>query len=139
MTKDEALKLALEVAKIRWHGPSSERSYVDKMLIDACEEVLAQPAQQEPVAFDVWLQECESMTMAVRHGVKFLLMPEESAVRIGTAIQNTTPPQRKSLSYVELMALSKNSGLGPENVSGLIQARLEIYGRAIEAAHGIKE
>ena len=51
MTKDETLKLALEVAKIRWHGPSSERSYVDKMLIDACEEVLAQPAQQEPVAW----------------------------------------------------------------------------------------
>jgi len=57
---------------------------------------LAQPKQEqgEPVAFDVWLQECESMTMAVRHGVKFLLMPEESAVRIGTAIQNTTPQQR---------------------------------------------
>jgi hypothetical protein len=58
-----------------------------------------QPKQEqgEPVAFDVWLQECESMTMAVRHGVKFLLMPEESAVRIGTAIQNTTLQQRDSL------------------------------------------
>ena len=141
----EALKLALaalssgedvQVGRVVW---TEYDSSLVQEAITAIKEALAQPAQQEPVAFDVWLQECESMTMAVRHGVKFLLMPEESAVRIGTAIQNTTPLQRKSLSYVELMELSKNSGLGPENVSGLIQARLEIYGRAIEAAHGIKE
>lgn len=53
--------------------------------------------------------------------------------------QPAQPAQRKPLPYGELMALAKNSGLGPENVSGLIQARLEIYGRAIEAAHGIGE
>ena len=139
MTHTEALKLALEaLERINDRFDLESVAQDATKAITALEKALAQPAQQEPVAFDVWLQECESMTMAVRHGVKFLLMPEESAVRIGTAIQNTTPLQRKSLSYVELMALSKNSGLGPENVSGLIQARLEIYGRAIEAAHGIK-
>lgn len=42
----ETLKLALEVAKIRWDNPSSERSHADKMVIDACEEALAQPEQE---------------------------------------------------------------------------------------------
>jgi hypothetical protein len=63
-------------------------------LASEVDALLSKQEQGETVAFDVWLQECESMTMAVRHGVKFLLMPEESAVRIGTAIQNTTPQQR---------------------------------------------
>jgi hypothetical protein len=51
----------------------------------------------------------------------------------------TTAARRKPLPYGELMALAKNSDLGPERVSGLLRERLEIYGRAIEAAHGIKE
>ena len=101
--------------------------------------MLAQP-EQEPVAFDVWLQECESMIMAVRHGVKFLLMPEESAVRIGTAIQNTTPPQRKPLTdeqiaemWLEILGSTPPSGIHED---GLQPWR---FARAIEAAHGIKE
>lgn len=49
------------------------------------------------------------------------------------------PAQRKPLTYAELMALANESGLGPKNVSGLLQARLEIYGRAIEAKHNIKD
>jgi hypothetical protein len=53
--------------------------------------MLEQKEQSESIPFDVWLQECENMTTVVRHGVKFLLMPEESAVRIGTAIQDTRP------------------------------------------------
>ena len=54
MTKDEALKTALELAKIRWDGPASQRSYADKMVIDACEKALAQDelcSSQEPVAW----------------------------------------------------------------------------------------
>ena len=91
---------------------------------------LAQPSQ-EPVAFDVWLQECESMTMAVRHGVKFLLMPEESAVRIGTAIQNTTPPQRKPLTNEQMFKIWLTVPAETEDRFA--------FARAIEAAHGIKE
>ena len=48
MTKTEALRMALEVATIRWNSPSAERSYADKMVIDAIEEALAQP-EQEPL------------------------------------------------------------------------------------------
>jgi hypothetical protein len=106
----EAMKLALEALK---NIDDAMPFPVGKSAIKALEEALAKQKQckypncdypcmnlpdcqeqGEPVAFDVWLQECESMTMAVRHGVQFLLMPEESAVRIGTAIQNTTPQQR---------------------------------------------
>ena len=128
----EALKLALEALEnsvdlVREDAYQAEKLYGNyptrqgkvnglKVLADDHEkaitvlkEVLAQP-EQEPVAFDVWLQECESMTMAVRHGVKFLLMPEESAVRIGTAIQNTTPPQRAWVGLTDEDCKSMSAG-----------------------------
>lgn len=36
------------------------------------------------------------------------------------------------IGYADLMRLAKEAGLGPENVSGLLQARLELFGRAVE-------
>jgi hypothetical protein len=107
-----------------------EQSSVRKEII----RTTAQPKQEqgETVAFNVWLQECESMTMAVRHGVKFLLMPEESAVRIGTAIQNTTPQQRKPLTDGQINAIWDSLIASPDYSREMIV-------RAIEAAHGIKE
>ena len=36
------------------------------------------------------------------------------------------------IGYADLMRLAKDAGLGPENVSGLLQARLELFGRAVE-------
>lgn len=38
------------------------------------------------------------------------------------------------MDYKQLMTLARDAGLGPENVSGLLQARLEIFGRAVEKA-----
>ena len=123
----EALKLALEaLERINDRFDLESVAQDATKAITALEKALAQQ-EQEPVA---WINPDEQNARKAFHWVK----AEEF-----TSPVYITPPQRKSLSYVELMALSKNSGLGPENVSGLIQARLEIYGRAIEAAHGIKE
>jgi hypothetical protein len=99
---------------------------IDNMTCGLVREKPAQP-EQEPVAFDVWLQECESMTMAVRHGVKFLLMPEESAVRIGTAIQNATPPQRTwvDLSDEETETLIHRFDGDPHTLLDEVNARLK--------------
>ena len=95
-------------------------------VICQCDKCKAQ--EQEPVAFDVWLQECESMTMAVRHGVKFLLMPEESAVRIGTAIQNTTPLQRTWVDLTDdemLMIYGQNHEGKKYNLGRMVQQALK--------------
>jgi hypothetical protein len=138
-----AMTLALEAltATMATHGFREHIEEAQDKAIKALEEALASEQEQrnvseqlgEPVAFDVWLQECENMTMAVRHGVKFLLMPEESAVRIGTAIQNTTPQQRKPLTEEERFQLR-------------CQWNPEIHGamhdyiiQQAEAAHNIKE
>ena len=135
MTHTEALKLALEaLERINDRFDLESVAQDATKAITALEKALAQPAQQEPVAFDVWLQECESMTMAVQHGVKFLLMPEESAVRIGTAIQNTTPLQHKPLTLGQKQRLWSSVGDKPT-----LKDRVNAYGLAIEAAHGIKE
>ena len=131
----EALKLALEALDLA--QALLEKSNHHVKILDAytaIKEALAQPAQQEPVAFDVWLQECESMTMAVQHGVKFLLMPEESAVRIGTAIQNTTQPQRKPLTVEEIDAIDEANWDADHKSWGIHD-----FARAIEDAHNIKE
>jgi len=128
----EAMKLALEALKsinemVDYEGNGFKLEYE----IKALEEALAEKQEQgEPVAFDVWLQECESMTMAVRHGVQFLLMPEESAVRIGTAIQNTTPQQRKPLTKQQRIEIIES--LEFEN------SQQELID-AVEAAHNIKD
>ena len=131
----ETLKLALEALDLAQF--LLEKSNHHGKILDAytaIKEALAQPAQQEPVAFDVWLQECESMTMAVRHGVKFLLMPEESAVRIGTAIQNTTQPQRKPLTHEQRFDLLTK--FEPyKNKWGALAILIDM----VEAAHGIKD
>jgi hypothetical protein len=97
-----------------------------KDALDSVKEALAQPVQ-EPVAFDVWLQECESMTMAVRHGVQFLLMPEESAVRIGVAIQNTTPQQRPwvGLTDEERVTISYTANGNEFDAMRLAEAKLK--------------
>jgi len=44
------------------------------------------------------------------------------------------PAQWVGLDYSTLLRLAGDAGLGPKHVSGLLQARLEIYGRAIESA-----
>ena len=99
MNKTEALKLALEVATIRWNSPSAERSYADKMVIDATEEALAQPGdsvEQEPVA---WMVDAK---LCVRADWVDHLNHRGSFVDLGRAIPDawmpvlyTAPPKRE--------------------------------------------
>ena len=51
MTKDEALKLALEALGNTWTEPKSEQYKIEKEAITAIKEALAQP-EQEPVAWE---------------------------------------------------------------------------------------
>jgi hypothetical protein len=46
----------------------------------------------------------------------------------------TNANQDGMLTYSDLMALAESAGLGPSNVSASLQARLEIFGRAVEKA-----
>ena len=50
MTKDEALKLALEALGNTWTEPKSEQYKIEKEAITAIKEALAQP-EQEPLAW----------------------------------------------------------------------------------------
>ena len=36
------------------------------------------------------------------------------------------------MDYQTILQIAKSAGLGPENVSGLLQARLEVFARAVE-------
>jgi hypothetical protein len=55
------------------------------------------------LALDVWIKECESMPIVIRDGVQFLMMSEESAVRIGSAIKNinASQPEQKPVAWLE--------------------------------------
>jgi len=123
-----------------------------KSEIDRLREALERPAQhqQEPdrVKFERHWRKTRGDKKANRELPRHPLQPQtyiqDSAnrhwVTWQAAVRSVAPQaDRKPLAYAELMALAKKSGLGPEHVSGVLQARLEIYGRAIEAAHGIKE
>ena len=142
MTKDEALKQwADDVSRaydILAFGHTERAVEILAKTRNAMREALAQP-QQEPLA----VHQFRSMYSAAWEDGH--PDPKDGYGPYKTRTLYTAPPRRtwldaslkgrqkrKPLSYVELMALAKNSGLGPENVSGLIQARLEIYGRAIE-------
>ena len=115
MTKDEALKLALET--LEYAGPS----WIDarQPAITAIKEALAQP-EQEPVA---WMNDSTPSGIFARH--------MEGAKNFGCTIPlYKTPPQRKPLSDEEIGAI-----LEDVNAYG---TRLYTFARAIEAAHGIK-
>ena len=134
MTKDEALKLALE-AFDSMIGRKPERV---EQAITAIKEALAQP-EQEPVA---WVSTTELLVMRgnALGGAK------EWRISLGLVKQDgdvglyTTPPQRKPLTDEEILAdetlryyFGLNGGAGPVSKQG---RRIV---NAIEAAHGIKE
>ena len=83
----EVLKQAMEALKRIEHPDQSD-------VIDVLRQSIAELESQDSLAWDVWVEETQKMTIALRHGVKFLLMSEENAVRIGNAIRNTHPLQR---------------------------------------------
>ena len=114
MTKDEALKLALEALE------GADMIDCDmRDAITAIKEALAQP-EQEPVA---WMNDSTPSGIFARH--------MEGAKNFGCTIPlYKTPPQRKPLTEEEIGAI-----LEDVNAYG---TRLYTFARAIEAAHNIK-
>jgi len=120
MTKDEALRLALEALKNSWTEPNNEQYEIEKEAIVAIKAALE--AKDEPVA---WLHRF------IEGGISIGLKPsdlERHPERWEPLY--TTPPQRKPLTDEEITEIfSTTKGL-------------DFYlnfARAIEAAHGIKE
>ena len=127
MTKDEALKLALEALKYPLNQ-SHENFNVDMAellahrAIPAIKEALAQP-EQEPVKFEaVWDSGPTNKDY-------------EDAMRLKRLQQLTTPPQRKPLTDEEIDCLWSQSLADTEGETWL---PLREFARAIEAAHQIK-
>ena len=124
MTKDEALKLALEYVELvpddRYNAEHIDR----EALVTAIREALAQP-EQEPVAW-------KDMAFA-RLGVVRDKMHHADVKTIQRFLDGdyTTPPHREPLTEEEIGAI-----LEGVNAYG---TRLYIFARAIEAAHGIKK
>jgi hypothetical protein len=121
MTKDEALKLALNVL--------INRVDANHEAITAIREALAQP-EQEPVAW-MWLLDGEVWDLCSTKD-RFTPM-REGHVQVPLY---TTPPHRKPLTDEEIDKLPWE----PHEGNPMTFAEgLRYFARAIEAAHGIKE
>ena len=120
MTKDEALKLALEALEKIGYVPDAVNPHPIATAIPAIKEALAQP-EQEPVKFEaVWDSGPTNKDY-------------EDAMRLKRLQQLTTPPQRKPLTDEEIK-LQWSEFWETECHPWAIE-----FARAIEAAHGIKE
>ena len=157
MTKDEALKLALEALK---QIDEAMPFPVAKLAQAAIKEALAQPEQYTTDAMkvrqavaqalhdDVYAEELEQPE-AKQSGTISITMPAPVAYLCENAVGHkyfrwkkpsstykpiplyTTPPQRKPLTDEEIGAILEDI-----NAFG---TRLYTFARSIEAAHGIKE
>ena len=128
MTKDEALRLALEALKFdrAWLETDAPKMAWDKNneAITAIREALAQP-EQEPVA---WMH-------PEAYKTHFTTVPSPDMIENGYwQPLYTSPPHRKPLTDEEIGLLTTGNGW-----SHLETPALAKFARAIEAAHGIKE
>ena len=116
MTKDEALKLALDAfGEIAWSNETQWQRDRAKEAITAIKEALAQPEQEpDKYVMDIECTQC-------------------GAKQSGILTVNTTPPQRKPLTDEEIR-LQWSEFWETECHPWAIE-----FARAIEAAHGIKE
>jgi hypothetical protein len=149
MTKDEALKLALEALEEAHYKIEHKQDVVKReQAITAIKEALAQP-EQEPCCYGGIAHDChagEGCRIAER--MKTAQTEQEPVGEIVDAIEGafkcsftkmlpvgtklyTTPPQRKPLTDEEIQHL-----LMPVRISG--DGYYLRIARAIEAAHGIK-
>jgi hypothetical protein len=152
MTKDEALKLALEKFEFMNHVDSIFEGEFD-FQINAIKEALAQP-EQEPLAWEggegweslawelcadengedscnelIW----EGGPIPEPWGDRWMKYEEEAKRLIALVQKHTTPPQRKPLTDEEISDLwCKVSN------TDFVTADTHVFARAIEAAHGIK-
>ena len=132
MTKDEALKLALEALEVSRNTLNASRNWLQHkhdvthdLAITAIREALAQP-EQEPVA---WI---------TKNGKGWLRWhrPEDNEKNKDSIPLYTTPPHRKPLTDDEIDKLPWE----PHEGNPMTFAEgLRYFARAIEAAHGIKE
>ena len=132
MTKDEALKLALEALEVAnscvdgYYIPKGKTQLPEvESAITAIREALAQP-EQEPVA---WI---------TKNGKGWLRWhrPEDNEKNKDSIPLYTTPPHRKPLTDDEIDKLPWE----PHEGNPMTFAEgLRYFARAIEAAHGIKE
>jgi hypothetical protein len=135
MTKDEALRLALEVLQELEDTNSYWWQEVDEVTTKKIDPAItaikaALEAKDEPVA---WISPTELLVMrgnalggAKDWRVNVGLKPQDGDVGL-----YTTPPQRKPLTEQKIGAILEDT-----NAFG---TRLYTFARAIEAAHGIKE
>ena len=157
MTKDEALKLALEALKANQpvnycmnnNGEKFPMMQEDPLKFDrnskviaAIKEALAQP-EQEPVAKTVWVVGGKTWQQicATKEDVHKLiadmgmntpsLCPSMSEVPV---LSYTTPPQRKPLTDDRI-----DEAIQQHVDPAATYRKLHDFARAIEAAHGIKE
>ena len=131
MTKDEALKLALEALGNTWTEPKSEQYKIEKKAITAIKEALTQP-EQEPLeywnAVEGWVKidEVRQHFDSVGCGTIYKTAGE------GREPLYTTPLQRKPLTDEQIIEIYTKW----ESTKGTSWADLM---RDVEAAHGIKE
>ena len=122
MTKDEALKLAMEALE------GADQIDCDmQAAITAIKEALAQ--EQEPVAWGVFEGNLHDMFFSPSEA-------QEMADLKGTHAEvrplYTSPPQRKPLTDEDVERIVREARVGEHGIGYTIA-------RAIEAAHGIKE
>ena len=120
MTKDEALKLALEALELS-HPRFGIGTAIYIKATAAIKEALAQP-EQEPVT---WRYKIVDVFGRPAWTLK---TPKSDTRVLESQPLYTTPPQRKPLTMEQLTDLFHADGADPFE-----------FARAIEAAHGIKE
>ena len=160
MTKDEALKLALEaLTYIYTETTADEDELIDKA-IAAIKEALAKEKalqalhdenerlglykdayaeqEQEPVAVKHMMEWVDYLKRKSDYGQHMQIPSEmsagacwELAIELEQFI-NTTPPQRKPLTDEDVERIVREARVGEHGIGYTIA-------RAIEAAHGIKE
>ena len=143
MTKDEALKLALEAfGEIEWSNDSQWQSDRAAYAMLAIKEALAQP-EQEPVAMKFKIYK-PTVPDPMRQGINNALLPWVydqdrnsgfDATMWVTPVA-TLPPQRKPLTDEEIHKASTQAGM-QEHYMGFHSGFIR-FARAIEEAHGIK-
>ena len=127
--KDEALKLALEALEtcdVVDYEQDFDHEKVDEA-ITALREALAEQPAQLPVGEVGEIDIDED-------GQAFAWLALHKNVDIGDKLYTSPPPQRKPLTLGQKQRLWSSVGDKPT-----LKDRVNAYGLAIEAAHGIKE
>ena len=150
MTKDEALKMALEALNdlATWNdgevGSHMDEPYaaeVARLTITAIKEALAQPEQEYYAVNAVHKgEQCYVKAQPEQEPVKFEAVWDsgptnkdyEDAMRLKRLQQLTTPPQRKPLTDEEIILIVAECAASHQHTD-------IHFARAIERAHGIKE